>query len=127
MKILYFFLLIIHVYSHIVYVEKDTEAVIHPTEDIHVDLCISSNPCTRTVWIITPPDTPRIQITNGPTGEYIEPMTDALGAPGLQIFHFECSGCKLGDEAKLKLELFMYGRDLPLETRYVVVKVLPIH
>lgn len=127
MKILLLCVVVIHVCSHLIYVETDTEAVIHPTEDTHVDLCISSNPCTRTVWIITPPNTPRLQITNGLTGEYIQPMSQDLGAPGLQIFHLECSGCKIGDEVTIKLELYSYGENEPWETRFVVVKVLDKH
>ena len=127
MKILLIWISLVCAYSHIVFVEKDTEAVIHSTEDTHVDLMISLSPCSRTVWMITPPDTPRIRITNGYTGEYIEPMSQGYGAPGLQMFHVVCSGCQVGDIAKIKLELYQYGNDDPIETRSVIIKVLNGH
>lgn len=127
MKILLICISLVCGYSHIVFVEKDTEAVIHPKEDTHVDLMVSSSPCSRTVWMITPPDTPRIRITNGYTGEYIKPMSQEYGAPGLQMFHVVCSGCQEGDIAKIKLVLYQYRSDDPLETRFVTIKVLKGH
>ena len=83
----------------------------------HLDLLVTSNPSTGYIWSLYPETSPKLKVESWAEGDVLQEKSDIPGAPGKQLFHVDCEGCRDGEMNILTLQLKRAWEDKPVATK----------